>query len=673
MEKLIKKKVSNDKQGQFIKLLAPSVAIQPGYPNKYHVACHLKLLNSFKVLRDITTEKFDKPQYKDKVWQCYVTLATRRFALFVTALKLKFKEYDKEKLNFEEFMNNLLPPLDVLLVWHSFLLNPKSMYDNFCYNEFERFLGIPFPLGRVDESISNDKFIFIPSIDLSDNFSDLMTFALDKLGLEETFNYNAYDEIHPTNIDIPVYCPCGKKLTTTFLSVKGQYGFADKEFGVKSIDNCDCGFHSFIDHTELRKRKLFFDTASDRPLPSIKKYYTRTHKTLPITVESVDDSSKAEVFLSEKQFKNLPLKLFIVESMRNSKLTKYDALILRDYLDMNPISLTIPPGECTFSVQEDLVACVLRQEKFVNKMVRLDWIHSPFIEITIIEAMERYHKFFSLMEHSNHSIVPTLDIDLVWHTHQLFQSKYFDFCQDIAGYIIDHNDKIEQGRLDDGFEKTCKLYKSRFDEEYSICLCEYCLSKRTKTRKLFSRKPKTPLVSYQYESIYHVSSHNATNTPTERGIRKLDKLNQKYQNVSLPWETDNDFISNIHINDSFVNFDRYDKEHALLYKNGGCGTVIDKASACGGIKGTGGFFQGSCGSSACVGSGIQARPSACGAYSTGFAMSDIGTNCGTQHGASCAAGPRYSGDNGTSGGGSSCGGGGGGSSCGGGGSSCGSS
>ena len=68
-------------------------------------------------------------------------------------------------------------------------------------------------------------------------------------------------------------------------------------------------------------------------------------------------------------------------------------------------------------------------------------------------------------------LVPTLDIDIAWHTHQLSASKYRKATERICGRFIDHDDKLGKGTLDTGWDTTKKLYKEQFGEEYDKCLC----------------------------------------------------------------------------------------------------------------------------------------------------------------------------------------------------------
>ncbi|KAI8802171.1 hypothetical protein BJ742DRAFT_664467, partial [Cladochytrium replicatum] len=50
--------------------------------------------------------------------------------------------------------------------------------------------------------------------------------------------------------------------------------------------------------------------------------------------------------------------------------------------------------------------------------------------------------------------VPTLDIDLAWHTHQLHPGRYQNYGIQNVGRIINHDDSIEETSLAAGFDGT---------------------------------------------------------------------------------------------------------------------------------------------------------------------------------------------------------------------------
>ena len=77
----------------------------------------------------------------------------------------------------------------------------------------------------------------------------------------------------------------------------------------------------------------------------------------------------------------------------------------------------------------DLVAASLRQREFATKITSAECagMDSPF---ALYKATTRYHKFMLLMNRGSKKrfLVPTMDIDLCWHTHQLFARPYRDWC-----------------------------------------------------------------------------------------------------------------------------------------------------------------------------------------------------------------------------------------------------
>lgn len=123
----------------------------------------------------------------------------------------------------------------------------------------------------------------------------------------------------------------------------------------------------------------------------------------------------------------------------------------------------------------DLRGAIVRQGIFTEKMCRLDWLHSPSARDTMLRLLTKYDRFCDIMADSpNRPVVPTLDIDLAWHTHQLSPSKYFSYSMSKTKRFVDHDDKIEENVLSQQFEWTSKQYQDRYGEVYSECTCWYC-------------------------------------------------------------------------------------------------------------------------------------------------------------------------------------------------------
>lgn len=126
----------------------------------------------------------------------------------------------------------------------------------------------------------------------------------------------------------------------------------------------------------------------------------------------------------------------------------------------------------------DLCGAIMRQGSFIDKMVNLDWLHSPSAKPTMSRLITKYQRFLFLMfGHPMNTVVPTLDVDLAWHTHQLSPQAYYIHTVRKMGKFVDHDDKIDEGKLSEAFAFTTKVYQEFYGEVYSECTCWYCESK----------------------------------------------------------------------------------------------------------------------------------------------------------------------------------------------------
>ena len=120
----------------------------------------------------------------------------------------------------------------------------------------------------------------------------------------------------------------------------------------------------------------------------------------------------------------------------------------------------------------DLVAAALRQREFAKKITGEECrgMDTPF---ALFKANTRYHKFLLLMNRKTGNkrrypnLVPTLDIDLCWHTHQLFPVPYRQWCAEHLGTAINHDDTIGRGDLDIGLRKTSLAWYDAYREQYT--------------------------------------------------------------------------------------------------------------------------------------------------------------------------------------------------------------
>ncbi|KAF4982821.1 hypothetical protein FZEAL_1613 [Fusarium zealandicum] len=135
-------------------------------------------------------------------------------------------------------------------------------------------------------------------------------------------------------------------------------------------------------------------------------------------------------------------------------------------------------------IAKQLRDAVIRQTAFIDKMNAHMWIRSPALEGTLRRGIDRYQKFCKLFKLSkNKTIVPTLDIDLVWHTHQCTAKYYGQAMNALVGKFINHDDTIAKGKLGDGFGDTRRLFRVHFGREYRACGCWDCQALLTELEK----------------------------------------------------------------------------------------------------------------------------------------------------------------------------------------------
>ncbi|MFS7962039.1 putative Glycine-rich domain-containing protein [Helianthus anomalus] len=125
----------------------------------------------------------------------------------------------------------------------------------------------------------------------------------------------------------------------------------------------------------------------------------------------------------------------------------------------------------SLSTKYDLVSAVERQSSFYYQVSRSFMKDDIFLE----GAVERYKGFLHMIRRnigtkSNKFCVPTYDIDLMWHTHQLHPLSYCDDTMCLLGNVLDHDDtdsdRTKGHKLDSGFSKTTKQWNEMFLSRY---------------------------------------------------------------------------------------------------------------------------------------------------------------------------------------------------------------
>ncbi|KAG0312214.1 hypothetical protein BGZ97_011362 [Linnemannia gamsii] len=137
----------------------------------------------------------------------------------------------------------------------------------------------------------------------------------------------------------------------------------------------------------------------------------------------------------------------------------------------------------------DLVAGALRQRDFQKAMMvtgGLAWCQPQVLQRTL----DRYKKFMLLAKAESrqtdgshtvsgpglgagqpgrHALVPTLDIDLAWHTHMLSPAHYRHFQLVHYGRVLNHDDTVQatSTMTKQDFVRTADLWQELYQERYS--------------------------------------------------------------------------------------------------------------------------------------------------------------------------------------------------------------
>ncbi|KAJ9224254.1 hypothetical protein C8Q69DRAFT_526042 [Paecilomyces variotii] len=654
---------------------------------------------------------------REKRWAVYTSRAVYRFALWwelcvPTSGPLPTLE-DLTKSSYYAVTNckhrvswnkDNMPPLDVMMVWHAYMLNPRSFLEDCIRNAKMSFWASGFPWDVINDCIDNQSFNYVVGNTARKNFEE-------KTGLKwDNLDDPPNRPVQCPSCQVPVFVPwtAGRMGNSSSKLFEDCYGYADKNFQAY----CHvCNFS--INHEKLRVAKF------KRDLEAL----MRKHRPMPGTVYTLEGIPEAVVpqRLHGETFPNCLMMtlgddlLRLADSKSNSSTTM---VTIRDFFEdkiknQNIIRIAKDSSRGVLSRDEriclrrmmsrywdnnsqfalDLVGAVIRQGTFVQKMDDIDWLHSPALVATMDRLIEKYRIFFKIMtDHPGRMAVPTLDVDLAWHTHQLSPPRYFSFSvmQSSLRTFIDHDDKVEESRLSDAFAWTSKAYKKVTNGGiYSECTCWYCEAIRVpdlggifvssataRAREAAENLHNRPDISSNPFKNAHISAHNAVHPPGtsfdraslkiiqlknlhDKHRRRAEKRKRKskqgqsseksaheqraYQDIPIVWGyAYAPGLYGPYMCDPGISADAYPHNPSCMNTTpGAAGNCV--GGTCGGTVaagGCGGYTVGGCSG------GV---PGGCGSGSGGFA----GGGCGGSGGGGCSGG-------GGSGGGAGCGGGGGG-------------
>ncbi|KAG8904961.1 hypothetical protein FRB99_000963 [Tulasnella sp. 403] len=463
-----------------------------------NIKSHLVILRTFYNLREEVlsrARKFDSvpTQSRDRVvggnpspeeaWHLYLVRAVWRFELWLSKVLGSPRRSGQSQ---ETWWNPKdLPPLDVILVWHAYLLHPRTYYeDGIRYNSTLLRRG-SFPLHEVARMFESDDH-HVPGSQAQER-----AYRWESCTGQPWVLSTSVNDDDPALATIQIRCPsCQEPLAANWRDETGA-GWAQQGFRT-TCSNCGMvvnkeamGVAKFCD--DLYKvaqspggrtlATMHLDEATGRPSISSAQLFNRN---------LLDGVKKSAFVPSPRAYAGNVLKWSMEEVTKRARIGFQTKLVLKKHqgtaLRESPpeglqrllAAYTIPGP---YSI--DLVGAIKRHMRFVDKMVEFGWTEygrfgndSDESVAPLRRAVAQYHAFLDVMSYNHDEfMVPTLNIDLAWHTHQLLWVEYRESTTRFLGTVVDHDDAVEQENLASAFEKTSRLWTNRFNVPYTICGC----------------------------------------------------------------------------------------------------------------------------------------------------------------------------------------------------------
>ncbi|RJE21774.1 hypothetical protein PHISCL_05893 [Aspergillus sclerotialis] len=449
-----------------------------------------------------------------------------------------------------------LPPLDVLMVWHAHMLSPQEYLEDCIRHGKMGTWASDFPWQLVNSQINDTTLEYVPSTQAQDFFET-------QLGLQWN---NLNDPPVAT-----VTCPSCERSTTVEWT-KGDIGSDPQKafsrctgFSDSSFQSCCLHCQAMINHDKLKIARFYRDVKSvlfedgtvagsqysiygipgqqSTGLPAEGPKHSSLNnfiKTIGMELLVLTDPKREvcrtifdlKTFLEAKLHDQATLSVTYKKDSSTVKLVDLfytNRMLMRYWATWNHFSL-------------DLASAVIRQGRFIRDTEHLDWVHFPDVHAIIERFFGRYTAFFSIMRKNPSCIaIPTLDIDLVWHTHLLSPAKYFFYSVRTEDgnplRLIQHGNTIAAMEMHKAFIWTSKEYrKVTGGEIYSECLCRYCAALREDElyttlfpSKSIYRARKAAEALHDRIDIPttcgpHISAHSATPNPEPESAYQADML-----------------------------------------------------------------------------------------------------------------------------------------------------
>ncbi|KAJ3349558.1 hypothetical protein GGF32_005362 [Allomyces javanicus] len=390
------------------------------------VMAHTLLLVVFhQKLRD------DMNEVKDLAFLC------RSEARYLAYLDAVAKTAAKDK---SILKNPPLPPLDVALFWHSHMLSPVRYADDMGRRYGPAMIGIEFPLMRLAKILSNGK--------IEDQAAG-RAFWEANMPADQPFDLTPAD-VDETKVTGTVVCPsCESKLALSMAE------YAAFQCGVRRfLTIAKRAPFTAVAGAQIHPKTYMFagkhqENAADLGKLFVKAEWAKRVAALPALATCAD--VKTTVFR--------PMTVACKDDLVLPGSRGRFILVQRAFEDV-----TVGPWSM------DMVRAVRRQRRFSTKIERAAHAGAHAVYHLHTEALVQYPKFLAAMAmRPKTSLVPTMAIDLVWHTLQLSHTAYARDTRALIGRVANHDDSDDAAagaRMAEGSAALPALWMHLFAEDY---------------------------------------------------------------------------------------------------------------------------------------------------------------------------------------------------------------
>ncbi|KAI8077763.1 uncharacterized protein BX664DRAFT_343423 [Halteromyces radiatus] len=357
------------------------------------------------------------------VENCYYYLSfLERFWTFMDTMTLQEQRHylARAEVRYEKWIHNhfspmLVPPLDIAFMWHVHKLSPFRCYED---------LVLRLPC----------KKLFDDPLPLYDLFKNEDLTPNDLKRWKQTFGED--EPYHLTNQNMysgTFQRPCYRCRQVIELPWSNYY---DYRFGANHTRfPHDCAPVDGINFWDVARMKLESDLMNG-----------------PVVAGTLlNPNGSVKVTLNKMIAKIRPIQVIIPQ---NEMDYAYERQIQEQLKFLGP-DYEYDANELLYAIRtsyqgnpspfsNDLIQAVARQRKFYSNITSIHWQYP----ISYMSAIRRYHDHLALIKmHPNHKAIPTIEIDVAFHTHMMDSLRYHKFTIHRVGKLINHDDDIPESSI----------------------------------------------------------------------------------------------------------------------------------------------------------------------------------------------------------------------------------